>query len=471
LSQPRTGTERAPNGHQNTGKKYFQVGETAKMALLTTRTIDALKPGESATDKAPRGAGALQVRRLLSGGLSWYYRYTDPSGQRVRLPLGNGLTLAEARNEVEALKRRYVQGDKTLRESRQDEAAAKRAAREAAKREAAALAARGTLGALLELYADHLEAQRKASAARVRSSLHRHVRDANPKIWDRPAVEAVAGDGVDLIGDVLNSGKPREAAKLRSYLRAAFALAVRSHTDARASSSLRALGIRSNPFAELATVDAGQGTRERALSTSELRAYWEALATVPAPYGALLRLHLLTGGQRVEQLSRATRADLDRERMTLTLLDTKGRRKQPRRHVVPLLPEAMQAVEELSARSLGPHLFSATGGATPARYHVLQVALRKVADDLHRTGLVESPFTIGDLRRTVETRLAAAGVSSDVRAQVQSHGLGGVQARHYDRHDYMHEKRAALETLRAIITAAPATLIQIGNRKSKTCQI
>jgi len=30
--------------------------------------------------------------------------------------------------------------------------------------------------------------------------------------------------------------------------------------------------------------------------------------------------------------------------------------------------------------------------------------------------------------------LAAMGVSSDVRAQLQSHGLGGVQSRHYDRH-------------------------------------
>ena len=40
--------------------------------------------------------------------------------------------------------------------------------------------------------------------------------------------------------------------------------------------------------------------------------------------------------------------------------------------------------------------------------------------------------------------MAALGVSSDVRAQIQSHGLGGIQARHYDRHDYMPEKREAL---------------------------
>ena len=54
-------------------------------------------------------------------------------------------------------------------------------------------------------------------------------------------------------------------------------------------------------------------------------------------------------------------------------------------------------------------------------------------------------FEMRDLRRTCETMLAALGVSSDIRAQVQSHGLGGVQARHYDRHNYMAEKRSTLE--------------------------
>ena len=40
--------------------------------------------------------------------------------------------------------------------------------------------------------------------------------------------------------------------------------------------------------------------------------------------------------------------------------------------------------------------------------------------------------------------LAALKVPSDVRARLLSHGLGGVQNRHYDRHDYAAEKKAAL---------------------------
>jgi len=40
---------------------------------------------------------------------------------------------------------------------------------------------------------------------------------------------------------------------------------------------------------------------------------------------------------------------------------------------------------------------------------------------------------------------------------LQSHGLGGVQSRHYDRHTYMDEKREALQRweqhLRALVSA------------------
>ena len=65
-----------------------------------------------------------------------------------------------------------------------------------------------------------------------------------------------------------------------------------------------------------------------------------------------------------------------------------------------------------------------------------------------------------DLRRTAETHMAALGISSDVRAQIQSHGLGGIQARHYDRHDYMPEKQSALalwvQRLKGTAKAAPA---------------
>ena len=51
------------------------------------------------------------------------------------------------------------------------------------------------------------------------------------------------------------------------------------------------------------------------------------------------------------------------------------------------------------------------------------------------------------IRSGVETLLAAQGVSREVRGHLQSHGLTGVQARHYDGHDYLPQKRHALAVL------------------------
>jgi hypothetical protein len=59
-------------------------------------------------------------------------------------------------------------------------------------------------------------------------------------------------------------------------------------------------------------------------------------------------------------------------------------------------------------------------------------------------GEVDMPFQMRDIRRTIETTLSKMGVSESHRAQIQSHGLSGVQARHYDKHNYLEEKKLAL---------------------------
>ncbi len=430
------------------------------MALLTARTVDALKPGETATDKAPRGAGRLQVRKLSGGGLAWYYRYTGPDGERVRLAIGTGLTLAQARAEVEALRRRYQQGDKALREALEADEAAKRAEIARQQREAEALAARGTVGDLLEAYADALEAQGKVSAPKVRKALQLHVRDALPKVWALHAQEFQPEHAVEVLSKLHADGKDREAAKVRAYLRAAFARAVRARLDAKASQKLRALAIASNPVADLPPSETPTGTRERALSVEELRAYWRRLQAEPEPYGAMLRLHLLSGAQRMEQLGRLTLADWDRDAQTITLWDTKGRRAKPRAHVVPLLDRAADALRVMRPDNAaeGAHLFTADRGKSAAGYHVARLRVARIAAAMVEAGEAVDTFTLGDLRRTVETRLAAAGVSLEVRAQLQSHGLGGVQAKHYDRHGYAVEKREALEIL-ALLLEAPAAKV------------
>jgi hypothetical protein len=66
-------------------------------------------------------------------------------------------------------------------------------------------------------------------------------------------------------------------------------------------------------------------------------------------------------------------------------------------------------------------------------------------------------FQAKRLRSGVETLLASAGISQEIRGCLQSHGVAGVQARHYDGHDYMTEKRNALETLQRLLEQKAST--------------
>src|SRR5262249_35784072 len=81
----------------------------------------------------------------------------------------------------------------------------------------------------------------------------------------------------------------------------------------------------------------------------------------------------------------------------------------------------------------------------PIRVETVSGVVTDISTAMVKAKAARAPFTLRDIRRTCETMLAAMGISKDLRAQIQSHGLGGVQDRHYDRHEYMDEKRGALE--------------------------
>jgi hypothetical protein len=410
----------------------------------------------------------LQVRKLLSGDVAFYYRYTSSDGERVRIPIGTGITLSEARRQSHDLSRRYQSGERDLRDTLEAELRELRQRRDTAERaaEAAASQQRATLGALLTAYVGQLRRDDKPSARSVERALILNVAVAWPKLWATPAEQISTYDLLAVIARLANARKLREAAKVRSYLRAAFAAAIRARQDARGLAALRELKITANPARDLVTIDGATNARERALSVAELRAYWKRIAAMPDPAGALLRFHLLTGGQRIEQLGRVMVDDFDADLKTVRLRDTKGRRKVARLHDVPLIPDAISASHAMRGGTLGPYLFTVTAGESGAVYATVQHRLREVVRAMAEAGELEKgAFTVGDLRRTVETRLAAAGVSIDVRAQLQSHGLGGIQARHYDRHDYLAEKRAALETLSWLLKGSPASVSTLPNRR------
>lgn len=430
---------------------------------ITVRALECLESGAWLTEAGNRNEGALRAKGSLHGS-RFYYRYRDSAGQYDDLPLGSfdssgkrGMTLLQARARVTDLRNRYLAGAVDLRASLAEEARVYSRQREAAEQEEAEnlLVQKATLGALLTAYVAQLLRDGKPSARAVERALERHVLQAWPSVWKTPAARVTSDELLAVIAGIADAGKLREAAKVRSYLKAAYSAAIRARQDARGLAALRDLRLSSNPARDLVTIEGAINARERALSVAELRAYWTRIADVPGTTGALLQFHLLTGAQRAEQLGRLTTKDYDKDLQTIRFRDGKGRRKVPRIHDVPLIPAAINAMDAMQGGALGHFVFTLTGGESGAVYSTVRYRVREVVDAMRNAGELENgDFTLGDLRRTVETRLAAAGVSVEVRAQLQSHGLGGVQARHYDKHGYLEEKRQALLLLFRLMSEA-----------------
>ncbi len=405
-----------------------------------------------------RGAGSLALKATPQS-RHWYYRtviagttksYYHPLG-----PYGgtSGLSLADARAEAQRLaelRRGIPDGDLRAHFVRQ-------AAEEQARKEAEARAreiqrqereeaGKRSLRALVNAYTAHLEQQGKATSANDALRLiTRHVLKPFPAFADAPAHDFTRQQATEALRSIVEKGKGRTAGKVRSYLRAAYALALRAESDPAAPSALIGFDIQNNPVADTAALSRFNKPRDRALSEVELKAFWKRLQDEQGPAADALRVMLLCGGQRITQVLRAAVPDFDTEAATLTLSDPKGRREQPRRHLVPLPVQAAAVLEARAAlaRGLGvPWLFTSTG-KTPTVTQTVHLLVKALAVAMVERQEAE-PFGLGDLRRSVETHLARLGISRDLRAQIQSHGLGGVQSRHYDRHDYLEEKRTAI---------------------------
>lgn len=392
------------------------------------------------------------------------------NGQTIRRTIGDAFAwnIDDARAEANRLQTMIDQGidPRELDRQRAADKAAAKAAQEAATREADERR-RYTLGALVEAYAEHLDRAGKArSAAGVRSLSKCHI---GPEIACTPARNVTPHQVAALVRKVRETGKERTAGVLRSTLLAAFNAAKRAPFDSVLPADLIAFAIEHNPADPIPAIPVQRGSRT--LSADELREYMHHLNTgAPDLAAQALLLSLLAGGQRMTQQLRAKVSDFDPDTATLRLWDGKGKRTQPREHLLPLAPRAAALVAGLVDRANGmetPYLFS-THGRAPLRFETAGVRAGSIS-----ASMGGEPFTLRDIRRTCETMLAGMGISKDTRAQLLSHGISGVQAAHYDRHSYTDEKRAALVAWEAKLEAIargekPSANVRQIRRKNKT---
>lgn len=378
-----------------------------------------------------------------------YWRVTL-NGKTVRHPIGlydssappksiirtsKGFSIAAATREAEELSQKHeVHKDKgglvafkaAERISLQDAADAELRAREF------------TLQKLLDSYCDFQQKRGRSSYKDARSIFERHIKDPYPQVMSQPANTVTMEQFVEMMRRLQTMGRGRTSNKLRSYVRAAYEIA--RHAKANPATPLIFLkfSISHNPLVET-VVDASSNKADKnPLKLEQMRIYWNSIKDLKGRPGSVLRLHLLTGAQRIEQFVRLQTSEIHDQ--VIILWDGKGKPGQPpRENPIPLIPAAKIALAECTPT--GKFALSTKDGGT----HVHATTLSKWAQAA--VGELIPNFQAKQLRSGVETLLSSARISKDVRGRLQSHGISGVQDKNYDGYDYIDQKREALEIL------------------------
>lgn len=407
---------------------------------LTAGLIERLKCPPEMTQAFLRDSKApgLRVRVTPSGFKSFVFE-AKLNQETIRCTIGDVRAwridgpegTPNARSEANMLRVTVDRGDDPRALRRQSIAAAQ------AKAKAKEEAANCTLKHLLDQYCDHLETLKRDSHKEARSVFKLHVYAPWPDVSATPANEVTSEQIADMMRRVLDAGKGRTANKLRTYAGAAYQIAKSAKTSAAVPLAFKAFNVRHNPAADTSPDEASNKSAKNPLTLEEMRTYWKNIKGQTGFRGALLRLHLLTGGQRIEQLVRLKTKNIDGD--MFVIYDGKGRPgKPPREHAVPLIAKAFEAMKE--CRPKGEFALSTNNGKTHVRAETLSGWASEAAAGI-------DGFQTKRIRSGVETLLAKRNFSRDHRGHLQSHGISGVQARHYDGHDYLNIKRAALVAL------------------------
>lgn len=190
------------------------------------------------------------------------------------------------------------------------------------------------------------------------------------------------------------------------------------------------------------------------LTEPELRAMLPALPMIGRQNELAIKILLATCA-RIGELTRAEWEHVDFERREWTIPPEHS--KNGKRFVIPLADAVVGWFADLHAVAFGsryvlPVRSRRNEGDYPMEATTLNAAINRLCKDL---GEKCRRFTPHDLRSTARSHLAAMGVDIIVAERCLNHSLGGLVAV-YDQHDYMAERRKALEEWARFILACEA---------------
>lgn len=386
---------------------------------ITKRSVDALKVGQIVSDTEIKG---FVARRLDSGAATYGFRYRDKAtGKQRWVGLGLHGTITADTARIEAKKRA---GEVA---AARDPVAEREETRAVASR--AKLAETNTVDAILDKFvARHVKTLR--SADQVERAFDVYVR---PRMGSKSIYDLKRRDLVAMLDEIEDQNGPVMADRVLAHVRKAFNWQA-TRDDQFSPPIVRGMA-RTKP---------AERARTRTLADDEIRSVWQGLNSTEAPeaFRNIVRTLLLTA-QRRNEVANMHSDEID----GATWIIPAERYKTGKPNVVPLTDTTRQWTSGKG------YIFSTTGGKKAFNgFSKAKAQLdRVIARERKAAGLKPLPrWTLHDLRRTGRSLMARAGVPSDVAEQVLGHKIAGVEGT-YNRHEYIKEKREALEKLAGLV--------------------
>ncbi|MBV1883870.1 MAG: tyrosine-type recombinase/integrase [Pseudomonadales bacterium] len=418
--------------------------------MWTDKEIKAFKPRDKIyfeTEKTKqRGAGRFAVEISPNGSKHFYFQYYV-NGKRKHILVGrfketassSGITSKRGRTIAGEYSELYRQGHDV--KVYLDAEEAKKAEADRAKAEA------GSFQELLGSYVAQMKADGKRTYNDVEKEFVRYVTGPFPYLKLKKAKDVTVLDMKLVLSRMINDlGITTQSNRVRSYLHAAFQHGLKQDNNPRNFLEANvAFNLEMNPVSAIPRQQDYERVGERFLSEDEITELWGDIQIEFGPLvGRLLKMLFALGGQRPNEVLACPWAYYDFDRRVLELPGSLTKNKRP--HTVPLNDLAMSILNELkplTAHCKYPFAAAIGSGLNVEKPIVSNSLNRAIARYCDKKGFEK--FVTRDVRRTVKTHMGKAGLSKTIRDRLQNHALNDVSSKHYDKYDYLVEKKEALD--------------------------
>ncbi|MEZ8374050.1 tyrosine-type recombinase/integrase [Vibrio cyclitrophicus] len=410
--------------------------------MLTVSAVRGLKPKDKPYyewDKnSQRGRGKLGVQVTPKGSKTFVFRYfVGGKAKFIRLGRFPELSLIDARGKQKEMGELVLQGIDPKEQLESQHKAQQLAKREEARK--------GSIKQLFEAYVSQMEKDGKRTHKAVLASLEKEVYPVIPPATK--AKDVTTHDLMLVLAAMIKRGAKTQSNRVRSYLMAAFNYGLKHDNDPANLIDEAKFGLLLNPVSAIRKQNDAERVGEHYLKMDEVVSLIDDLNNEYERFKMgnairnLILLCLYTGGQRPYELAASRWEAIDWQQKTLLI--TPDISKNKRSHLIPLTDSALVALEKQRFNNdsafIFPHRFN-------ANKHIRLDSLTQGIARYREASPHIKPFTPRDLRRTCKTLMGEIGISKSLRDRLQNHALNDVSSKHYDRYEYLPEKRIALES-------------------------